>query len=195
MEKQKRRDPYDNKNNQHWNDYYDKGGRKGHQKRGDGKKIPGAKTTRTRGAKRTPGAKRRRTAGILLDLGRIGARLQRPGEHRKDPRDVTMGRGIPAKDREEMPERPERGERRAGRRAMKGPGRLEERTEERAEVRAEVRTEERAEERTEERTEETAVARVREDGWPKRGWLAAKGWTNGGVRIRPRKTSTSSMWL
>ena len=76
-----------------------------------------------------------------------------------------MGRGIPAKGREEMPERPERGERRAGRRAMKGPGRLEETTEERAEVRA----------RTEERTEETAVERVREDGWSKRGWLAAKG--------------------
>ena len=70
-----------------------------------------------------------------------------------------MRRGMPAEHREEireeMPERPERGERRAGRRAMKGPGRLEE--------------------GTEERTKETAVERVREDGWPKRGWNAAIG--------------------
>ena len=84
-------------------------------------------------------------------------------------RELRKGRGIPLKEREEMPERPERGERRAGRRAMKGPGRLEETTEERAEVRA------RTEERTDKRVEETAVERVREDGWPKRGWLAAKG--------------------
>ena len=65
----------------------------------------------------------------------------------------TLGPGMPAKDRDEVPER---GERLAGRTAMQAPGRLEERAqEETAEERAQVGAEERAEVGAEERAEET----------------------------------------
>ena len=75
--------------------------------------------------------------------------LQRARQQRKNP---TKGRGNPAKEREEMPER---GERLAGRTAMQAPGRLEGRAqEEPTEKRAQVRTEESAEVGAEERAEE-----------------------------------------
>ena len=58
--------------------------------------------------------------------------LQRARQQGKDP---TKGRSNPAKDREEVADR---GEMLAGRRAMQGPGKLEETTEEeRAELASE----------------------------------------------------------
>ena len=64
-----------------------------------------------------------------------------------------LGPIIPAKDRDEVPER---GERLAGRTAMQAPRRLEEMAqEETAEERAQVGAEERAEVGAEERAEET----------------------------------------